>query len=614
MKTDAVLLTTPTFPYPTLPPNESLTDAMGQRFTHADDLFTLNSHTHCYANHILAQNIKKPAVLLEYPRWDDFCKEVRKEYEVIGISAFPVHLDTVMKMCDHIRKVSPKTKILLGSYAAQAFAATYDEVTRKKYVDEVVLGEGVSFFRKFLGEDDVERPIEQRLMPKCGAGPIFITRYPCGNIGFMVSGLGCPGGCDFCSTTAMFGFKRKMMLSPKDLVRHIKDYYDHFPDVRQAFIIEEDHFRHHDYLFEMRDYWLKNPELMERMDWFGFGSVDNIASFAEKYGWDTIGELGIGAIFIGVESKFAGRHGYDKREGSDAREVFHKLHQMGIRTIGAWICGWDFHDHTNMYEDLNYFIACYPTFEQLTRMSPFPGTKLYDKLMEEGRVKNVPWEDVHFWSGAQDNINLESHETLNLTEEGYALIYRTWGPSLLRRLDVTLNGYEYWMNASNPLMKEHKTILFKQQAALTMCVISAMYRFAPNGVVRRRVRKSEERYKSLIGEPTFIMKVVDKATRFAAVRWKKKDAYDPFNQYPKEEPFKKYTYNKNNTNGATPYKTEYPNMGSLKVRSGLFREYLTYKISGNVIQLLRYLPNVEKDPVIDTFIQKSVLNRTFFGF
>ncbi|GAG83608.1 unnamed protein product, partial [marine sediment metagenome] len=161
-----ILLSTPTYPYPTLPANDSLTDATGQRFTKGDDIFTLISHTHCYANHILAQNISKPATLLEYPRWKDFIKEVDKGYSIIGISAYPPHLDNVMKMCQYIRETSPDTTIMLGSYAAQAFKAKYDEETQKKYVDYVVKGEGVKFLREFLGED-TNQPIEQKLMPKC---------------------------------------------------------------------------------------------------------------------------------------------------------------------------------------------------------------------------------------------------------------------------------------------------------------------------------------------------------------------------------------------------------------------------------------------------------------
>ena len=65
MLENQILFTTPCYPYPTLPANDSLTDATGQRFTKGDDVFTIVSHTHCYANHILAQNIDIPSILLE---------------------------------------------------------------------------------------------------------------------------------------------------------------------------------------------------------------------------------------------------------------------------------------------------------------------------------------------------------------------------------------------------------------------------------------------------------------------------------------------------------------------------------------------------------------------
>ena len=102
-----ILLTTPVRPYSTLPGNESLTDSTGQRFTKGNDIFTVIAHTHSYANHILAQNIKTPSIFLEYPHWDDFTAEVKKGYSFIGITAYPVHLDMVIKMCTYIRKESP---------------------------------------------------------------------------------------------------------------------------------------------------------------------------------------------------------------------------------------------------------------------------------------------------------------------------------------------------------------------------------------------------------------------------------------------------------------------------------------------------------------------------
>jgi hypothetical protein len=615
MITDRILLTTPTFPYPTLPPNESLTDAMGQRFTHGDGMFSLRSHTHCYANHILAQNINRPAILLEYPRWKHFTKEVDKKYALIGISAFPVHLDTVIKMCLYIREKSPDTQIVLGSYAAQSFAEKYDKETQKKYVDHVVLGEGVRFLRRLLGEDP-ENPMQQKLMPKCGGAPFYLAKFPKGNVGFLVSGLGCPGTCDFCSTNIMFGYKRLMMLSPDDLVQHIQAYFKNFPHVKHIFVIEEDHFRQPEYLIKMRDYWQRHPKVMERLDWFAFGSVDHIGAFADKYGWEAIGEIGIGAIFIGVESKFGGEQGLDKLKTYDARKVFDNLHKLGIRTVGAWICGWDFHDHTNIDEDLNYFVACYPTYQQITRLSPFPGTVLYQKAKEEHRVRNVPWEDVHFWSGALVNSSLESHETLNLTEYGYDLMVKTWGPSLVRRFDVVLNGYENWIKSSNPIMRNHKTILFKQQAGLLWCTMNALDRFAPNGVVRRRIRKLDERYRKIIGEPTPVQKYASFVNTVLGIICRMRHFFSPINRFPKEEPFKRYTYKKDGRENRRKlsYTTRWPGWTPLPIRLKMGWEWIKFFFGFLIIWIIRLLMFWKSDPVIDKYIIEAVRTRSWMAF
>ena len=615
MITDRILLTTPCYPYPTLPANDSLTDATGQRFTHGDDIFTVVSHTHCYANHILAQNINIPSTLLEYPRWNNFTEEVDKGYATIGISSFPVHLDMVMKMCEYIRERSPETKILLGSYGAQAFDAQYDEETKKKYVDHVVKGEGVRWLREFLGED-TNRPISQKLMPKCGGAPAFLNMDSRGGMGFVVTGLGCPGGCDFCSTTEMFGQKRIELLSPEDFVDHVELYRKHFPGLGTLFVIEEDHFRHPRWLIKAKEKWQQNKDLVENVDWTGFGSVDFIWHFASNYGWDAILEAGIGAIFIGVESKFAGEHGYKKTKEADAREVFHKLHSMGVRTLGAWICGWDFHNHSNMYEDLNYFVACKPTYQQLTRLSPFPGTDLWCKLKDQGRVMNVPWEDVHFWSGAQKNIALETHETLNLTEYGYDLIYKTWGPSMLRRLEVTLNGYEHCMNSDNPLIRDLRSLLYKRTSAVNWLAIGAMDRFAPNGVVRRRVIKTDERFRDLIGEPTPMMELISRSIEQSAMKFKMKHMYDPFNRKPREQPAKKYFYEKDGSikDDDIPYITEYPNKIPRKTRRALKLHNVKYNLIGKVLSTRYRVKSKKRKRELDQIILNFLKGQGYGGF
>jgi len=341
-----------------------------------------------------------------------------------------------------------------------------------------------------------------------------------------------------------------------------------------------------------------------------------IQKFADKYGWETVAEIGVGAIFIGVESKFAGDHGYEKRKMADARVVFAKLHEMGVRTIGAWMCGWDFHDHFNIYEDLNYFVACYPTFQQLTRVSPLPGTPFYDEMAQEGRINNVPWEDVHFLSGALQNKSLEAHETLNLIEYGYELLYRTWGPSLLRRFDVMLNGYEFCLNSPNEMLRQYKSLFFKRQCALQWTAVYAMDRFAPNGIVRRRVRKCDERYRRLIGQPTPVMQFVAKTEEILAKSFKQKQTLNPFNRHIIEQPFKRYLYDRDESTAHLdiPYRTQYPHRQSLKEWTAINRFKWQAFIMSQLTNCVRLAYSRRTDPIIDDYIIKAIAQRSFIGF
>lgn len=608
-----ILFTSSVYPYPTLPNNTSLTDATGARFTRADGIFAIISHSHHFANHLLAQNINVPSVILEYPRWDDFTAEVKKEYPIIGISALPVHLESVLKMCKYIREHSPATKIILGCYAGLALQAVMDEEKLRETVDYICHGEGIKFMRQLLGED-TEKPISQKLMPKGGGSPKFITKFPKGAIGFLVSGLGCPGNCDFCSSTALYDHRRLEMLSPEQLVGHMYLYNKNFPNLSNIFVIEEDHFRWPDYLRKIKEPWESHPDMVESMDWFAFGSMDYIGKFAEKYGWDMIAEIGIGVLFIGVESKFGELLKYKKRSEVDPKPLFKKLHSMGIRTVGSWICGWDFHNQNNIIEDLNYFVALQPTYQQLTRLSPFPGTPLWEQLKTENRLQEVAWEDVHFWSGTQKNLAFEDHETLNMVEYGYELLYKTWGPSLMRRLEVELNGYSYCLGSTNAILKNHKSKFYKKQCGMLWTLLAAMEKYAPNGMVRRKAQKMDKLYRSVIGEPTGVMILLSGIiTRLAGKEYRKL-LLDPSFYKPKTEPFKRYLYNKPGITGdSVPYVTEWPSKPAFKVRKQMAAESVRYFFLEEMMKTRRLLSGKNTDPLIDGYLIGMVSDRAF-GF
>jgi haloalkane dehalogenase len=287
---------------------------------------------------------------------------------------------------------------------------------------------------------------------------------------------------------------------------------------------------------------------------------------------------------------------------------------MGIRTVGSWICGWDFHNHTNIEEDLNYFVSLNPTYQQLTRLSPFPGTALWYQLKKEGRLKNVPWEDVHFWSGTQKNLGLEEHETLNYVEHGYDLLYRTWGPSMLRRLDVELNGYDYCKKSSNPVLHDHKSVFFRKQCGMVWTLLAAMEKFAPNSIVRRRVKQTGKKYLEIIGEPTPVMQYLSKNILRLASGEYMKQLNNPSFYGPKLEPFKKYIYHKSsNENEDIPYRTEWPTKPSFKVRKDMFSENFRYFALEQMMKLKRSTSRSKSDPIIDDYLM-GMVNRRAFGF
>ena len=87
--------------------------------------------------------------------------------------------------------------------------ANIPDLARRIDADHVVRGEGVRWFRTFLGEDP-EQPVRHpQIIAGHGTRTVGITAPE--NSGDMaatvIPSVGCPVGCNFCSTSAMFGGK-----------------------------------------------------------------------------------------------------------------------------------------------------------------------------------------------------------------------------------------------------------------------------------------------------------------------------------------------------------------------------------------------------------------------
>jgi radical SAM superfamily enzyme YgiQ (UPF0313 family) len=549
-----VLLATPVTPYPIQPWHDTPTDIMRQRFMKGQGIFTHEGHMHLAGPFIIAQNISVPCTVLDHPTMENWVDEVKKGYDYVGISALTPNLESVMEMCRRVRKHSPKSEIILGGFVAQSVGAYYPEEEWKKLVDHIVLGDGVIWFRKLLG-DDTHKPVRQHFLPRCAFGsPPWLDRWPEGETSALIAAVGCANGCDFCTTTTHFGGKRILLVTPEQVKEEIKMWQRRAPGTHYI-VYEEDQDR--DFINEVGRLLREDPEL--DFSQFTITILTSINTLSTYRDLDDLAHDNVGHIFIGLESKFAPDQGYGKRKG-DAREIFHALYDRGIGATIGWMAGFDFHTRETIEEDFQYFLSCEPPTAQLTRVTPYPGTPLYKRLKEEGRVKPFKWEDVSFYGGGMVHKHLYEHEILEYIRKGDERLLHTWGPSILRMLKVHMKGYERF--------KEYKDKHFqqiaeghRQQLYQGYTMIPAMERFAVNGRVRKMVKELEQRWKHHFGEPSTFLKVQAGYTELKAAYATVKEIVDPANRHIKIPPAKRYFFFGKDIkdDGSLPYKKEYLN-------------------------------------------------------
>jgi len=538
--------------------NTSPIDVMNQRFSRGCDIFSLNGHLHMNWAHLIAQNIDRPSVFLEYPEKEDFLEEVDKGYEYVALSAFHNQVDDLVEMCRAVRARAPASKIVLGGFGAAGLEATRSKEDLSELCDHLCHEEGTRFFRRVLGEDP-DRPMFHSHLPKWGYSLQMMNRHPRGNVPVVVGSVGCPNACDFCGTTEMFQHRRLEIMSPEQVYMEFQRAWREDPNTLQFVLLEEDSFQNVEYIRELGRLLREDAEF--GLGYYNFYCLASNRSMSQ-WTFEDMALTGCSTVFVGVESKFAQDHGYEKKEGLCHKDVFDGLHRVGIATTGAWMVGFDFQTRENIDEDLQDFIDLTPTFQQLTRVCPFPPTPLWKMLKDEGRIReDVKWEDISFYGGGGMVLsNFYEHEIGEIIERGYRLLYETHGACIARTLHVNLMGYEYCMeNRHRNKYLEDRAFYHRRLAYSFFPMLKAMEIYAPNSTVRKKMKDLRRMYIHLLGEPNGFQTMMERALTLRSGVAKLTDVLYPADNSLVEEAFKKYIYKKPEpAYPECPYSVAYP--------------------------------------------------------
>ena len=99
---------------------------------------------------MIQQNISAPTTVLDFPTREAFEAELTaNQYDIVGISSIIVNVGKVREMCRIVRRLAPHATIVVGGHVA-AIPGIEDMID----ADHIVRGDGISWMRRFLGEDE----------------------------------------------------------------------------------------------------------------------------------------------------------------------------------------------------------------------------------------------------------------------------------------------------------------------------------------------------------------------------------------------------------------------------------------------------------------------------
>jgi radical SAM superfamily enzyme YgiQ (UPF0313 family) len=259
--------------------------------------------------------------------------------------------------------------------------------------------------------------------------------------------VGCPMGCNFCTTSAFFGGKGKFLnfYESGDELFGIMNRMEEKLKVHAFFMMDEN------FLL----YRKRALELLDRMKAAGKSweiYVFSSANAIRKYTMEELVELGISWIWIGLESP---RSQYAKLNGSDTIQLTHALRDHGIKLLGSTIVGLEHHTPENIRDEIEHAVAHETDFHQFMLYTPVPGTPLYHEMAGQGRLLDVDLADIH----GQYKFNFE-HQAISRDESKKFLDWAFWrdfernGPSLYRMCQTTLAGWRRYKNHPDRRIRE----------------------------------------------------------------------------------------------------------------------------------------------------------------
>ncbi|MEX1258701.1 MAG: radical SAM protein [Gemmatimonadota bacterium] len=340
------------------------------------------------------------------------------DFDLVGISTFSAQAYEAYALADRYRERG--TTVVMGGTHASLLP---DEAL--EHADAVVCGGAEEVWSTFL-EDFVRgelRPLYRgsnrnfysRGTPVMPRFELLVGR-PYNRITIQTS-RGCPLDCDFCAASKIFTprFEQKRVADVEREVARVASLFD------RPFLELAD-----DNTFVNREWSERFLRMLAKYDLRWFTETD-VRVAAHPGLPRLLYEAGCSQVLIGFESpqakSLAGidRSNWKARRRGDYLRTIDTLQGAGVTVNGCFIVGLDA-DTPEIFEQVRDFVRESGLIEvQVTVLTPFPGTRLHDRLKEEGRLLQE-----RFWDRCTlfDVNHVPMQMTVDELESGVRWLFR----------------------------------------------------------------------------------------------------------------------------------------------------------------------------------------------